>query len=41
MNPDYERAAVMAAETLIKYGISSGPVAPFPILKSMPNVMLL
>ena len=41
MSPDYERAAVMAAETLVQHHVSTGPVDPFPILKSMPHVMLL
>ena len=41
MKPDYERAAAAAAETLIKYKISSGPVDPLPILKRLPGVLVL
>lgn len=33
MTPDYQRAATKAAETLIKYGISTAPVDPIPIFK--------
>ena len=40
MNPDYDFASVKAAETLIKYGISSAPVIPMPILKSIPGVLV-
>lgn len=41
MTPDYERAATAAAETLIKYGISSAPVSPLPILKKIPGVLVI
>ena len=41
MTPDYERAAVAAAETLIKYGINSAPVSPLPILKRLPGVLVV
>jgi len=41
MTPDYERAATLAAETLIKYGITSAPVDPLPILKRQSNVLVL
>lgn len=41
MTPDYERAAIKAAETLIKFGIVSAPVSPIPILKKMPGVFLV
>ena len=41
MTPDYSRAATAAAETLIKYGISSAPVDPLPILKKIPGVLVL
>lgn len=41
MTPDYELAAVKAAETLIKYGISSAPVDPLPILKRTPGVFVM
>ena len=33
MNPDFDRAATAAAEILIKYGVSSAPVDPIPIIK--------
>ena len=33
MTPDYDRAATLAAEILIKYGISTAPVDPIPIFK--------
>ena len=33
MTPDYDRAATMAAEILIKYRISTAPVDPIPIFK--------
>ena len=39
MTPDYQRAATKAAETLIKYGISSAPVDPLLILKRLPGVL--
>jgi len=39
MKPDYDRAALLAAETLIKYGINSAPVSPLPILKKLPGVL--
>lgn len=41
MKPDYNRAAIAATETLIKYRVSSAPVIPLPILKSMPGVLVL
>ena len=41
MKPDYERAAVKAAEILIKYNIGTAPVDPFPILKKMPGVLVM
>ena len=41
MTPDYERAAIAAAETLVKYGISSAPVSPLPILKRIPGVLVI
>ena len=39
MTPDFETAALRATETLIKYGISSTPVDPLPILKQIPGVL--
>ena len=41
MKPDYERAAIAAMETLIKYGINSAPVDPLPILKKIPGVLVV
>ena len=41
MKPDYEKAAIKAAETLIKYNIGSAPVLPLPILKRMPGVLVV
>lgn len=37
MTPDYDRAAIAAAEILIKYGISTAPVDPIPIFKKADN----
>lgn len=41
MTPDYEFAAEMALDTLYKYGIDSAPVAPLPILKQIPGVLVV
>ena len=41
MTPDYQTAAIKAAETLIKYGITSAPVFPLPILKKIPGVLVI
>ena len=41
MTPDYERAALKAAETLVKYKVDSSPVIPLFILKQLPNVLVL
>lgn len=40
MTPDYEKAAIKAAETLIKYNVCTAPVDPLPILKQIPNVLV-
>ena len=40
MTPDYTKAAVYAAETLVKYGIKSAPVSPIKILEQMDNVIV-
>ena len=40
MNPDYNKAATRAAETLIKYGVKTSPVSPLPILEQMDNVIV-
>lgn len=41
MTPDLDRAATAAAETLLKYRVTSSPVIPLPILKSIPGVLVL
>ena len=41
MKPNFEKAAISATETLIRHRVSFAPVAPLPILKSMPNVIVL
>lgn len=41
MTPNLERAATAAAETLIKYSVTSAPVAPLRILKAVPGVIVL
>jgi len=41
MKPDYERAALKATETLIKFGVRTAPVDPLPILKSLPGVFVM
>lgn len=41
MTPDYDRAATLAMETLVKYGISTAPVIPLPIFKKTPGVLVL
>ena len=41
MIPDYEKAATIAAETLIKYQIGTAPVSPMHMLKNTPGVQVL
>ena len=41
MLPNFDRAAIAAAETLIKYNITSAPVMPLPMLKTTPGVIVL
>ena len=41
MTPNLERAATAAAETLIKYRVTSAPIAPLRIVKSIPGVIVL
>ena len=41
MTPDYERAAIAAAEMLVKHNISTAPVLPLPVFKRTPGVLLL
>lgn len=38
MTPDYQRAATMAAETLIQYGINSAPVSALPAVHVSPEL---
>lgn len=40
MQPDHETAAIKAIETLIKYRVSTAPVSPLSILKTMPGVIV-
>ena len=40
MKPDYEHAAMMAVDTLIRFQIDSAPVAPLHILKDVPNTIV-
>lgn len=41
MTPDYEKAALKATELIIKFGISTAPVFPLPILKRLPGTLVL
>ena len=41
MTPDYNRAATAAYQTLLDFHISTAPVAPLPILKSIKGVLVL
>lgn len=41
MKPDYLRAAICATETLFAYNIKAAPVMPLPILKALPDVLVL
>lgn len=41
ITPDYERAAVKANETLLDHNITSVPVDPLHILKSIPGVVVV
>ena len=41
MTPNLERAATAAAETLVRFNVTSAPVAPLRILKSIPGVIVL
>ena len=38
--PDYNRAAILAAKTLIDYKVTAAPVDPMPILKQLKGVLL-
>ena len=41
MTPDYERAALMATQMLIKHNISTAPIIPLPIFKRTPGCLVL
>ena len=41
MTPDYDRAASAAIETLIRFSITSAPIAPLHILKQYPGVLVV
>lgn len=41
MTPDFQTATIKAYETIIKYGISSAPVDPLPILRRIPGVFVV
>lgn len=41
MTPNYDRAATAAYQTLLDHHVTSAPVAPLPILKSMKGVLVL
>ena len=38
---DYNKAATLAAETLVRYNVRSAPVSPLPILEQMGNVIVI
>lgn len=41
MIQDYDKAATMAAKTLIKYNVRSAPLSPLRILEQMDNVIVI
>ena len=41
MTPDFERAARLATEMLIKHNVSTAPVIPLPIFKRTPGCLVL
>lgn len=41
MTPDYNKAATIATEMLIKYHIGTAPIDPLPMLKNTPGVLVL
>ena len=41
MKPDYTRAAIVAAETLVTHKIKNAPVDPFPVYKNTRGVLLI
>ena len=40
-SPDLDLAATRAMETLIKHSVKTGPIDPLPILKTIPNVLVI
>lgn len=41
MTPDFKTATVKAYETILNYGITSTPVDPLPIIRSIPGVFVV
>lgn len=41
MSPDYTKAAIKAAEALVRYGVKTAPVSALPILSQMENVIAI
>ena len=41
MTPDYEKAAIKATETLIKYNICTSPIDPLPVFKRTHGCLVL
>lgn len=41
MNADLDRAAILAAETLITHRVITGPIDPVPVLKSLPDCIVI
>lgn len=41
MTPNYEKAALKAAEILVKYNINTAPISPIPIFMNTPGVLVL
>ena len=41
LSPNYDLAAINASETLITHRIITGPIDPIPVLKSLPNVIVI
>ena len=41
MTPDFQTAAIKAAQTLIDFNICAAPVSPLPILKKYPGVIVV
>lgn len=41
MTADFNRAAIKAAETIVRFNVRTAPVDPLPILEQMDNVLLI